>query len=374
MKLAIFTHVIHEEYEGKLHAYSPYVREINLWVKYFDKVELVAPLRSRSNKILGRNSIGEKFFHHNLKCTIIPSFNILTLESVVKSSVKIPFIFYKIFGAMSRADHLHIRCPGNIGLIAVISQIFFPYKPKTVKYAGNWDPKSKQPWTYKLQKWIISNTFLSRNIKVLVYGKWKNHNENILPFFTASFSKEEREFIIKDFQPPYRFIYTGNLVQGKGLKETIFLIKSLKQEGLKCKLEIYGDGILESELRQMVEKLDLQNNIIFKGRVTLQILKQAYRKAHFSFLLSKSEGWPKALAEAMFFGCIPVATPVSCVPWMLGEGKRGIMINPEKNSAFHEIRKALTNPEKFQGMSMEAQQWAQFYTLEKFRDEIEKLL
>jgi hypothetical protein len=34
---------------------------------------------------------------------------------------------------------------------------FFPNKPKTAKYAGNWDPKSKT-WTYMQQK-ILSNTF-----------------------------------------------------------------------------------------------------------------------------------------------------------------------------------------------------------------------
>jgi hypothetical protein len=31
----------------------------------------------------------------------------------------------------------------------------------------------------------------------------------------------------------------------------------------------------------------------------------------------------KAIAEGMFWGCIPVGTAVSCVPFMLDEGKRG---------------------------------------------------
>jgi hypothetical protein len=29
---------------------------------------------------------------------------------------------------------------------------FFPVKKKTAKYAGNWDPKVKQPWTLQTQK------------------------------------------------------------------------------------------------------------------------------------------------------------------------------------------------------------------------------
>ena len=70
----------------------------------------------------------------------------------------IPIIVCKIFKVCFWADHIHLRCPGNIGLLGVLVQVFFPKKIKTVKYAGNWDPNSKQPKTYILQKKILSNT------------------------------------------------------------------------------------------------------------------------------------------------------------------------------------------------------------------------
>ena len=70
-----------------------------------------------------------------------------------------------------------------MGLIGAIVNILFPNKQKTAKYAGNWDPKSKQPWSYRLQKWILSNTFLTKNMQVLVYGEWPNQTKNIKPFF-----------------------------------------------------------------------------------------------------------------------------------------------------------------------------------------------
>jgi len=53
---------------------------------------------------------------------------------------------------MKSANHIHLRCPGNIGLLACLIQILFPNTPKTSKYAGNWDPNAKQPFTYKIQK------------------------------------------------------------------------------------------------------------------------------------------------------------------------------------------------------------------------------
>ncbi|HEY9183690.1 MAG TPA: glycosyltransferase, partial [Salegentibacter sp.] len=327
MRFAVFTHVIHREQDGRYYAYSPYVREMNLWFRYVEEVEIVAPLdlKSESGEFgTGRNGEkemrrkGEFYKHPRFTYTKIPSFHLLNFPAALDSLIKIPIIFFRIIGAMRRADHLHLRCPGNIGLLAAIAQIFFPQKPKTVKYAGNWDPDANQPWTYDFQKWILSNTFLSRNIKVLVYGDWTGQSKNIVPFFTASFSEKEREVVQKEFSPPYRFIYTGNLVEGKGVFEAIQLIESLTVKGLNSELEIYGDGILKDSLREYIHTNELQDFVKLKGRKSLEELQEAYKKAHFVILLSKSEGWPKTIAEGMWYGCIPVATNVSCVSWMLG--------------------------------------------------------
>ena len=95
-------------------------------------------------------------------------------------------------------------------------------------------------------------------------------------------------------------------------------------------------------------------------------------------LLSKSEGWPKAIAEGMFFGCIPIATPVSCVPWMLNYSSRGILLDEYKNqepgaknldllhSNIEKVELLLQNMEEMKRMSEEAKKWSQQYTLERF--------
>ncbi|PKD21154.1 glycosyl transferase [Salegentibacter salinarum] len=409
MRFSVFTHVIHEEQKGRLHAYSPYIREMNLWFKNVGEVEIIAPLSPKKEELI----IEKAYEHNNIIFTSISAFNLLSISAILKSVVRIPVNFFRILSAMKRADHLHIRCPGNIGLLAVVAQIFFPRKPKTVKYAGNWDPGAKLPWTYKLQKWILSNTLLSRNIKVLVYGDWEGKSKNIVSFFTASFTELEKGIIEKDLTPPYKFIYTGNLVEGKGIFEAITLIDALNKKGVMSELEIYGGGILKNQLENFIQKESLQNLMKLKGRRSLEELKEAYKKAHFVILLSKSEGWPKTLAEGMWYGCVPIATSVSCVPWMLGEGSRGVLIpdlekreeNKKKRSvlvndeslknpqfegldgsrdvsrpdSFYEtdvekILRLLENPEKLKEMSSAAQEWSQQYTLEKLEAEIKKLL
>lgn len=408
MRFTIFTHVEHRKQGKNFLAYSPYVREMNLWLNHVDKLEVVAPISE-----VNSNGIAE-YEHSDLHFCEIPSFNLLSPKVVLQSCFKIPFIGLKLIKSMRRSDHIHLRCPGNIGLIACICQIFFPKKSKSAKYAGNWDPDAKQPWTYKLQKWILSNSFLTRNMKVLVYGDWPRQSKNIKPFFTASFSENDIEHVReKSFQNPFFFLFVGNLVEGKQPLEAIKLVEKLNFREGSGRLEIFGDGPERDKLEEYCRINGLQELVVFKGVQPLEALKKAYQKAHFVVLPSRSEGWPKAIAEGMFYGCIPIATPVSCVPWMLGNGSRGILLEGElldtfqKSSQFEcfsdspqgesknisrtgfsetlevterlddEVQKIvelLGDTQRMNKMSEEAKKWSQQYTLEKFEAAIQEVL
>ncbi|WP_324721969.1 glycosyltransferase family 4 protein [Salinimicrobium sp. HB62] len=386
----VLTHVIHHSGGGKLMAYAPYVREMNMWFKNVGKTTVVAPFSGK-----GTFAKEEIYETASPDFKTIPSFDLLSLKNSLKAVFNIPVIAIRIFQEMSRADYLHLRCPGNVGLIACFCQLFFPKKPKSAKYAGNWDPEADQPWSYKLQKWILKNSFLTRNMAVLVYGDWPRQTANVRPFFTASFSENEiKEVRKKTFAEPFTFLFVGNLVAGKQAIEAIRLIKELIEDGSPGTLEIYGDGPEREKLEDFCKANELIDMVSFKGNKSLEELKEAYQRAHFVILPSRSEGWPKAVAEGMFFGCIPIASRVSCVPWMLDYGKRGVLlqnisqgqqiiVNGSKQWAvgsgqwaedLEKISMLMNDPEEMQRMSKAAKEWSQQYTLEKFEAAIQGLL
>ena len=238
MTFAIITHVPHILEQNQYFAYAPYVREINVWAKYVDKLVIVAPI-SESKK----TPIDINYEHNNIDFIAIESFDVLSLKSIIKSILKIPKISWQIFSVMQKVDHIHLRCPGNIGLLGSLIQILFPKKMKTAKYAGNWDSKSKQPFTYRLQKWILSNTFLTRNMQVLVYGDWEGSSENIKPFFTATYLESDKATVIqRDFKSQIRFVFVGALVSGKRPLFAIQLVEMLHKKGYNVALELYGEG------------------------------------------------------------------------------------------------------------------------------------
>ena len=90
--------------------------------------------------------------------------------------------------------------------------------------------------------------------------------------------------------------------------------------------------------------------------------------------MSKSEGWPKAIAEAMFWKCLPISTEVSCVPQMLGFGQRGSIIKPNQESIINEFKVYFNDKELYQDKVEKAYLWSRVYTLDTFEAEIPKLL
>lgn len=370
--LLIISHAKHYLKTNHFYAYEPLVREMNIWLKHVDQVEILAPLKQNDFD----SKINAHYKHHHIKFTTIPEFSILNIKEILFSILKIPSMLIKIYHAMKRADHIHLRCPGNLALLGCMVQILFPSTPKTAKYAGNWDPKAKQPRSYNLQKWILSNTLLTKNIDVLVYGNWPNQTKNIKPFFTATYySSEIEELYIRNYTKALHFCYVGTLSPGKQPIKALELVNQLRQQGLDAVLHFYGDGELKGEINKQITQLNAENWAFVYGNQPKDKIKKALKYSHFLILLSQSEGWPKAVAEAMFWGCIPVTSGVSCLPWMLDQGKRGILItNNPKQKEIDKFINLLSDTKALEQMSKEAYLWSTQYTLDKFEDEISKLL
>jgi glycosyltransferase involved in cell wall biosynthesis len=370
MKFTIITNITHFKKDQLLYSYRPYVHEINIWSKFVDELVIIAPLIDSQ-----KSEIDISYDKQNIKFIAIQKFDILNLKSIFLTIFKIPKILLVIFSAMKDSDHIHLRCPGNVGLIASIVQVFFPSKKKTAKYAGNWDPKAKTPISYKLQKWILSNTFLTKNMSVVVYGNWQNQTKNIKPFFTATYSELEKEEVFpRKIESKIKFIFAGTLSIGKRPLYAIQLIEGLLKKGLMPELTIFGDGNQKIILEEYISDKKLSKYVFIGGNQNFEVIKKAYQESHFVILPSKSEGWPKVIAEGMFWGCVPIATSVSCVPYMLDYGNRGLLLTINLDSDIENLHDLIKDENRYQELSFNGVEWSRKFTLEAFEAEIKLLL
>lgn len=373
MHFLVVGHVSHKLQDGKYFAYGPYVREMNIWFKHVDKVTVLAPFNPKESP----DPIDLPYQHGNLSLVSVPGFSILSFSKILMTLAKFPVLWIRTWKAMRAADHIHLRCPGNMGLLGALVQMFFPNKIKSAKYAGNWDRLSGQPLSYRIQQNILSNPRLSKRMQILVYGDWENESENVRPFFTASYSAKE----ITPLEPrligkgdEIRLIFAGGLNAGKQPMISAKVCKELIRKGINARLDLFGEGPERIALEKFIGENRLEKSIILHGNVPSDRIKTAFQQAHFLIFISQSEGWPKVVAEAMFWGCLPVTTAVSCVPQMLGNGERGELVGADVAEITGKIEFLIQNPKIYQTKTDKAANWSREFTLEKFEKEIHSVL
>lgn len=370
MKFLIVTHAYHNKFKNKYFSYGPYIREMNLWEKHVDELIVIAPLGFHSP-----SSIDLPYHHRKIKFISIPEFNFIGFKNSVRAFSLLPVVLFKIGYGMFLCDHIHLRCPGNVGLLGCFVQFFFPLKKKTAKYAGNWDPKSEQPLTYRIQRFILNSEFFSKNINVLVYGHWLDSSKNIIPFFTASYFEKDKVSVVKsNIVDKIKLIFVGGLYSNKNPSTALEVCHLLRSDGFNVELSFCGDGPELSKLVGLTEVLKLNDSVKFLGNVTPETVKQEFINSHFLIFVSNSEGWPKVVAEAMWWGCIPITTPVSCVPQMLEKGERGFLVVNNSQEIFQIIKKSIQDIQSLSVMRDKGMRWSRTFTLEKFENEIKNFL
>jgi glycosyltransferase involved in cell wall biosynthesis len=352
--------------------YKPYETEMQIWAEHATSISFCCPIWWDD-----RNLLKSEVSFEISSIVELKDFNLKSksLNAIFVIMNAVFYNFYQVYKAMKTADHIHLRCPGNMGLIGCIVQIFFPKKKKTAKYAGNWDLNAPQPWSYRLQKWILNNTMLTKNMQVLVYGKWEGSSQNIKPFFTATYSESEKTPIQqRDLNDSIRFLFVGALTEGKRPQYALQLVEELAKNGKNVSLQFFGEGNQRQLVEDYITTNHLEAFVTLEGNQSKGTVLAAYKKAHFLILASKSEGWPKVVAEAMFWGCVPLASIVSCVPTMLDNGERGILLELDIDKDGEQVASLISNPILFYEMAEKAAAWSRTYTLEKFESEIIALL
>lgn len=106
-------------------------------------------------------------------------------------------------------------------------------------------------------------------------------------------------------------------------------------------------------------------------------IQSLYSSSHILVLTSQSEGFPKVIAEAMAFGCVPIVTAVGAIPEVLGEDAGAMLTNP-KNCVEETIEKLLrlsTAVDEFNHRSKKAYFYAKDqFEIERFNAEWRALI
>lgn len=370
-KLLVVSHVVHYLHEGILSAYGPYAREIDIWADLFPEVLIASPCRRESPPF---DAI--PFTRNNIR--IIPQFETGgdDWRAKFEQALMLPAHALRLSKALWQADAVHVRCPGNLGLMGTALAPLFSSR-LVAKYAGQWNGYANEPLTVKLQRSLLSSRWWRG--PVTVYGEWPQQPPHVIPFFTSMMEATQVERATrvaanKTLATPLRVLFSGRLVSAKRVPAFLEGISIAVRQGVALEAVIVGDGPDREALEEQARKLGVDEQVKFTGALPFEEAIQWYEWAHCLVLPSKhSEGWPKVVAEAMCYGVICIAVNHGQVPAMV-KG-RGILLS---QGSGQEIGEALINiaaePAKYTTMMREAAQWAKQFSLEGLRKALSALL
>ena len=370
-RLVVVSHVIHYRWAGRLFAYGPYAREVDIWADLFCEVVIAAPLRQAQP---GADALA--FTRSNT--SVDPQLETGGDDVLSKALqlLALPVHIWRLVWAMRRADAIQVRCPGNLGLLGCLLAPLWR-KPRVAKYAGQWNDYEGEPCTCRWQKALLRSRWWGA--PVLVYGEWPNQPSHIVPFFTSIMDEAQMDRActaeLRDWtKRPLEVLFVGRLSEAKNVDVIIRAIAQMQGQGECVRLRVVGDGPMRGGLEALASSLKVADRVIFQGAVPQAKVLDYYEQAHVLVLASQTEGWPKAISEGMAFGLVCIGSDRGLVPQMLGDG-RGLLVEPRDTEALTgALRSVLRNPSRAEEITKRAAAWSQQFTLERFRDALREVL
>lgn len=131
---------------------------------------------------------------------------------------------------------------------------------------------------------------------------------------------------------PSHLVFVGRLVEGKGWREFLELVASVKAERSDLTAEILGDGFGMSSLRALAASLGVDDFVSVRGRVSQDEVRKALRGATLVNPTTLSEGFQTTLLEAIAEGGRVVTYPVPGAEKLKDQGAN-VTITEHKNVA-----------------------------------------
>lgn len=122
-------------------------------------------------------------------------------------------------------------------------------------------------------------------------------------------------------------VWAGRFIPLKHPEYVVRLAKRLQAGGYRFCIHMLGDGELEPQIRQDVEKAGLSSCFRFYGYTAPEQVRDVMEKCHIHLFTSNHlEGWGAVVNEGMNSGCVEVVNAqVGAAPYLIRHGENGLV-------------------------------------------------
>ena len=239
-----------------------------------------------------------------------------------------------------------VNCQLEKTMFSGIASVFFAKKDLKLVVTihglvgGNTNRITKKIKNYFLFNFVDKIVCVSKSIKKDVIRENYRLPENkvvcvqnglVYDRFLSGLSVADARFkVLPSCNKPFWFGSVGRLAEKKNVTNLILAVDKLKEMRQDFVLVLAGSGPLEKNLKQLVERLNLHNYVVFLGNRSdvPDVLKS------FDVFLFPTfrEGLPLALLEAMSVGLPVIASDIDVVKEVFGGEDLGRLVSPHDPS------------------------------------------
>ena len=273
-----------------------------------------------------------------------------------------------------QADIVHAPIPGDIGTIGMLLALLWR-KPVFVRYCGNWfvqHTTAEHFW-----RWFMQRFAGGRNVMLATGGAAESpsaQNPNVHWIFSTSLLQRELTACSRRRESPAsdsaRLIIVCRQERGKGIETVIESLPLVLQTFPGATLDVVGDGAELSNFKQLAIAHKVASQVSFHGKVDHARVLCLLQQADLFCYPTASEGFPKAVLEALACGLPVVTTRVSVLPKLIDTGSGLLLKEVSPEGLAQAVVECLSDAERYRSMSARAIETASEYSLERWRDTI----
>lgn len=376
MKLAVFSYKLCWPSASSPSGYATdggFPFQMQALSELFDTTTLVVPCSSTTTRVGGMSLSGRNL-----------SVRPLTNPTGSGLSRKATFLFWLVRNSpllireIRRADIVHAPIPGDIGTIGMLLALLWR-KPMFVRYCGNWfvqHTTAEYFW-----RWFMQRFAGGQNVMLATGGAAESpsaQNPNVHWIFSTSLLEHELTACSRRRDPPssesVRLIIVCRQEKGKGIETVIESLPLVLQSFPGATLDVVGDGTELPRFKELAVTHNVESKVSFHGKVDHATVLRLLQQADLFCYPTASEGFPKAVLEALACGLPVVTTRVSVLPKLIDTGSGLLLKDVTPEGLAQAVVDCLSDAERYRNMSARALETASQYSLERWRDTIGDLL
>lgn len=162
------------------------------------------------------------------------------------------------------------------------------------------------------------------------------------------------------------FMYLGRLKNYKNIDVALKAFANVQAQYSNAVFSIVGSGETYPKLKKLVEKLNLEENVRFLGKVTEAQKTKLLQENWLMLQPSQMEGWGITVIEANACGTPVIASRVNGLKDSVIDGKTGLLVQPKNVDQFSEAMVELVKNNDFRStLSENAYAWSQNFSWNK---------